>query len=389
MTLSFADALEIPSGLRALQVGKFYPPYMGGMETHLQLLCENLQRAIQVQVVVANHRSHSQQDEVRGINVSRAGSLFNISAAPICPEMVLAIRRSPADLVHLHMPNPTAVLALLASGHRGKIIVTHHSDVVRQRALNKVFQPLLDRLLRRASAIIATSPNYLDTSPTLSPYRDRCHVIPYGIPLEPFAFRDEARVRAIRAEHGERLILSIGRLVYYKGFEYLIRAMSRINGKLLIIGDGPLRRRLEQLARAAGVLDRVGFLGEMQNEETIPFYQAADLFALGSIARSEAFGIVQLEAMACGKPVVNTRLDSGVPFVSLDGVTGLTVPPQDSDALAAAINRLLDDPSLRVRYGEAARRRVREEFSIEVMMRRTLELYRQALSLHRGVVQAV
>lgn len=379
MTQSFADSPQLPRRLKALQVGKFYPPYMGGMETHLQTLCENLQRTIQVQVVVANNRSRSQQEEVRGVNVRRAGSLFNISATPICPEMVRAIRRSPADLVHLHLPNPTAVLAMLISGHRGKIIVTHHSDVVRQQWLNKAFEPLLARLLRRASAIIATSPNYLQTSSTLSPYRDRCHVIPYGIPIEQFAVRDEARIQAIRAEYGERLILSVGRLVYYKGFEYLIRAMASVKGRLLIIGDGPLRRKLQQDAREAGVADRVSFLGEVQNEDTIPYYQAADVFALASIARSEAFGIVQIEAMACGKPVVNTRLDSGVPFVSLDDVTGLTATPRDSEALAAAINRLLDDPSLRARYGEAARRRAREEFSLEVMMRRTLQLYRQAL----------
>src|SRR5262245_36675453 len=113
--------------MKALQVGKFYPPYMGGMETHLQTLCENLQRMIQVQVIVANNRSRSQQEEVRGVSVKRAGSLFNISATPICPEMILAIRRSPADLVHLHLPNPTAVLATLISGHQGKIVVTHHS----------------------------------------------------------------------------------------------------------------------------------------------------------------------------------------------------------------------------------------------------------------------
>ena len=121
------------------------------------------------------------------------------------------------------------------------------------------------------------------------------------------------------------------------------------------------------------------FLGEIQNEQITPYYHASDVFALPSIARSEAFGIVQLEAMACGVPVVNTNLPSGVPFVSLDGVTGLTVPPADPGALAAALNLLLDQPERRAQYGEAAKRRVGLEFTVEVMTRRVLDLYREVL----------
>lgn len=378
-----AAAFALPN-LRTLQVGKFYPPYMGGMETHLQALCENLNPVIGVQAVVANSNRDSLEDLVRGIKVVRAGTLFNLSATPICPRMIGVIRRSKADIVHLHLPNPMAVLAYLASGHQGKVVVTYHSDIVRQKLLNKAFQPVLDRALSRCSAIIATSPDYLATSPVLSAHRDRCHVIPYGISVEQFEQCDRPAARRIREKYGERLIISVGRLVYYKGFEYLIRAMAKVQGTLLIIGDGPLRASLEQEARDCGVSDRVVFLGELQNEETIPYYHSSDIFALASVARSEAFGIVQLEAMACGKPVINTRLDSGVPFVSLDRVTGLTVPPMDSDALAGAINELLDDPGLRARYGEAARRRVREEFALEVMTRRTLELYAQVAGRRVG-----
>lgn len=368
------------NNLRALQVGKFYPPYMGGMETHLQVLCENLHPIIKVQVVVANHGRQNREDWVRGINVRRAGTLFNLSAAPVCPAMIKAIRHSRADLVHLHLPNPTAVLAYLASRHRGQLVVTYHSDVVRQKLLGQAFHPILARALDRCAAVIATSPNYIESSPVLTAYRDRCHVIPYGIDLKGFQYCDPNVVAQIRAQYGERLILSVGRLVYYKGFEYLIRAMANVRGRLLIIGDGSLRASLEQEARDCGVADRVIFLGELQNEETIPYYHAADLFALASIARSEAFGIVQLEAMACGKPVVNTLLDSGVPFVSRDQETGLTVPPREPLALAAAINQLLDDPVLCAAYGQAAYRRVHQEFSQEIMTRRVLQLYAEVIA---------
>src|SRR5205814_5952563 len=129
------------------------------------------------------------------------------------------------------------------------------------------------------------------------------------------------------------------------GFEYLIEALTSVKGKLLLVGTGPLLEELAALAAARGVADRVVFLGEIQNEDVTPYYHASDVFVLPSIARSEAFGIVQIEAMAAGKPVVNTDLDSGVPFVSQHDLTGLTVPPKNSAALANALNRILDDRS--------------------------------------------
>ncbi|HKX30418.1 MAG TPA: glycosyltransferase [Blastocatellia bacterium] len=383
MAAVFAEPALAPQGLMALHVGKFYPPFRGGMETHLQSLCENLRPRIDVQVIVANRERQSTEEWMNGIRVVRKGTLINLAAAQICPGMMTEIRRTKADLVHLHLPNPTAILAYLASGHQGRLVVSYHSDIVRQKVLGSIFQPILRRALDRCAAIIAATPNHIASSPVLANYVDRCHVIPYGIPIEPFDHRDQGVIARIRERYGPRMILSVGRLVYYKGFEFLIRAMMKVKANLVIIGEGPLRAQLEQEARNGGVADRVFFLGDLSNEEMIPFYQAADLFALASIARSEAFGIVQLEAMACGIPVVNTNLDSGVPFVSLDRVTGLTVPPSDSDALAAALQSLLDRPEQRREYGLAAARRVREEFTLEIMVRRTLQLYAQVMARRR------
>jgi len=213
----------------------------------------------------------------------------------------------------------------------------------------------------------------------LRDYQKHCRAIPFGIPLKSFDVRDQNRIAQIREKFGRRLILSIGRLIYYKGFDYLIEAMRDVDGHLLIVGDGPLRGDLERQTQALGLQNKVTFLGEIHNDDIAPYYHAADIFALASIARSEAFGIVQLEAMACGKPVVNTNLDSGVPWVSPDGVTGITVPPKDPMALAGAITKLLDDDSLRIKYGEAARLRVEKEFSQELMISRLLETYREVL----------
>jgi glycosyltransferase involved in cell wall biosynthesis len=365
-----------------MHLGKFYPPHPGGMETHLQALCEELKDEIDIEVVVAGDERETVEEIVDGVRVSRLGTLLNFAAAPVCPEMVRRVREAKADIVHLHWPNPTAVLAYLASGHRGKLVFTYHSDIIRQRLLRKPFWPVLKRALKRADAIIATSPNYVRTSPVLRKFRESCRVIPFGIPLERFDQPDVIEVSKIRQQYGPRIVLGVGRLVYYKGFEYLIRAMRDVEGQLLIVGSGPLLDSLRREALAAEVSNRVTFLTNVVDVR--PFYHAADVFALSSIARSEAFGIVQLEAMACGKPVVNTNLDSGVPFVSPGGVSGLTVPPADAKALARALNTLLDDPDLRARYGRAARLRVEREFSLEVMTRRTVQLYKEVFDLTPG-----
>jgi glycosyltransferase involved in cell wall biosynthesis len=360
--------------LRVLQVGKYYPPYRGGMETHLEQLSMFLSNNVDLQVLVSNDKNRTLKEITNGVRITRLARLCNLSSAPICPTMAKAIANAAPDLVHLHFPNPTALLAYMASNHRGPLVVTWHSDIVRQIVLARLFRPIIESFLRRCRAIIVTSPNYLDSSKLLRDNRDKCRVIPFGILVERFQHADRGAVAAIRAHFGSKIILAVGRLVYYKGFCFLIRALSKVRGgKLLIIGDGPLRRELETEAASCGVRDRVDFLGAVP--DPVPYYAACDVFALPSIARSEAFGIVQLEALAAGKPVVNTLLRSGVPYVSVHGVTGFSVPPGDSDALANALNRLLDDSGLRLRFGEHALRRVRRDFTIDKMCNDTLQLY--------------
>jgi glycosyltransferase involved in cell wall biosynthesis len=360
---------------RVLHIGKFYPPHKGGMEVHLKNLCERLQHAVDAEVLVAGESGQNTTETINGVRVTRAPMLFEFNAAPICPSMVRLIRQSCADMVHLHFPNPAGILAYLASGRNGGLVVTYHSDIIRQKIMGRGFQPILERFLDRAAAIIVTSNQYIESSSVLRRFRDRCRVIPLGIEPDKFDLVDEGAVGNIRAQFGDRIVLSVGRLIYYKGFAHLIRAMKNVEGHLLIIGDGPLRASLRETARASGVSERITFLGEVDN--VVPYLQAADVFALASVARSEAFGIVQLEAMACSKPVVNTNIATGVPFVSMDGLTGITVPPANSDALAAAINRLLSDADLRLSLGAAGRRRVVEEFSADRMAQRTLEVYQE------------
>ena len=367
-----------PARIRVLHLGKYYPPYRGGMESHLECLCNELNRLVDLQVIVANTSWRTADEIVDGIKVTRVGKLFDLQSAPICPDLVRRIRGAKADIVHIHWPNPSAVLAYLASSHQGRLILTYHSDVVRQRTLAAAFTPILRALLKRAAAIIVSSPNYIDGSYVLPEFRERCRVIPFGVSTDYFDQFDPQTVARIREEYGPRIVLGVGRMVYYKGFEHLLRAMTEVDAHLLLIGKGPLREPLSHLADEIGVGGRVTFLSEVNDIR--PYYRAADVFALSSVMRSEAFGIVQLEAMASGKPVINTQLDSGVTFVSPHGVSGLTVPPEDSAALARGINQLLERPDWRAALGDAARQRVTHNFTVEKMVQSTYQLYQEMMN---------
>jgi len=363
--------------MKVLQIGKYYPPRMGGIETHLQVLSEGLHDKVDLDVLVSNSSSHSVRNYVRGVNVERLATPLTLASAPISPGLISKIRNTDADVVHVHLPNPLAVLACLAAPKRVRFVATYHSDTVRQKFLGAAFEPLLHRFLESCNAIVATSPAYKATSPVLAKHQDRSHVVPYGVALEAFAERNDDAVQSIHERFGERLVIAVGRLVYYKGFEVLLSAAADIDAKILIIGDGPLRESLQRAIAQSNIADRVYLLGEVQNADLPAYYHAAQVFVLPSIARSEAFGIVQIEAMASGLPVVNTALDSGVPYVSLNGYTGLTVPPCNPAELAAAVNTLLSDHRLRASYGDAARERAFREFNVTTMVDRILTIYNQ------------
>jgi len=233
--------------------------------------------------------------------------------------------------------------------------------------------------MKSASAIIVTSMTYRDTSIELAPYRDKCVVIPLGIDPRRFSRVEPEMVAKIHSSFGARIVLSVGRLVPYKGFEYLIHAMSDVNAVLLLVGDGPLKGSLQALIRETGMKEKVFLLDKIEDSLLPSFYQAASTFVMPSINRAEAFGIVQLEAMASGLPVINTSIPSGASEVSIHNQTGLTVAPCDPQALSDGINMLLEDHDLRARFGLAAKTRFYKEFTAKQMATRTIDLYRRLL----------
>ena len=365
--------------LRVLHVGKFYPPVRGGMEKVLQVVAEAERLVVENHVLVANTQASTVREEVRGVAVTRVAALTRVGAVAVCPTFPFWLRRLSADVVVIHEPNPVALVAHFLSRPRGRIIFWVHAEVVRPAWRYKAFyRPFLVRLLKRATRIVVASPAVAALAAELQPYRDKVVVVPYA--LDPDQHAPTAavagRVRAVRDESPEPLVLFVGRLVAYKGVDVLLRAVAGTTARVVIVGDGPLRGELESLAASLGVAHRVRFAGEATDFETTALYNACDLLVLPSVTRAEAFGMVQLEAMSCAKPVISTSLESGVPWVNQHGHTGLVVPPGDVGALTAAIQRLIDDPSERQEMGRRGRQRVEKDFSISRLAQQVTELYR-------------
>ncbi len=372
--------------MRVLLLYKDYYPVVGGIENNIRLLARGLrERGVDAHVLVTNTGPATTREAVDGVPVTRTGRQAHILSTPISLSYFSELRRqaASADLVHLHAPYPPAELAQLLLGRAQPAVITYHSDIVRQRRTGKLYAPLLRKVLQRAALVAASSPVYIESSPFLRNVRTKCRVIHFGIETERFAETEQVRgdAQRLRRQHDDLpLLLFIGRLRHYKGVDVLIRAMHRIKAKLLIIGTGPMREAWQNLAQAEGLVDKVFFLGDASERESLAARYAAELFVLPSTNRAEALGIVQLEAMACGMPVVCTELGTGTSYVNRNGVTGVVVSPNDPQALAAAINRLLVSPALRAKMGAEGRRRVREEFSFHSMIDSTVAFYQEALS---------
>lgn len=363
-----------------LHIGKFYPPVSGGMERVLASLCRSTAGEIDSRVLVFNTSRATVRENVGGVPVTRVGTLGAAGSVPVAPTFPLEISRAAADLIVLHEPNPWAMLSLALAPTRAPLAIWFHSEVVRPRLQYALFyHPLARTVYSRAKRIIVSSPRLAEQAEALQPYRDRVAVIPFGIDASEWEATPAiaARAHAIRGASGPRpLVLFVGRMVSYKGVDVLLRALVSAEVSAVLVGDGPLRGEWTTLSRELGIADRVEFAGAVPHAELVALYHACDMFVLPSVTRAEAFGYVQLEAMACGKPVVSTRVPSGVPWVNRDGETGLTVPPGDPVALREAIQRLAADPALRQRLGRAGRARVSTDFSTERMGRDTAALYR-------------
>jgi rhamnosyl/mannosyltransferase len=363
--------------IRVLQINKLYYPWVGGVEKVVQDISEGLKDKVNIEVLACQPKGLGRKKLINGVRVTKASSFGIYWGMPVSITFpfLLAWKSRKVDILHFHLPFPLGDLSYLLIGSKWKkVVVTYHSDIVRQEKLMKFYGPFLHRFLRRADRILPTSPNLVESSPYLSPYKDKCTVVPLSIDLKEFGHPIEKEFD-LGVSPDDKIVLFAGRLSYYKGLDYLIEAMQEVEAKLLIAGEGGLREDLERKAKSLGVEHKIVFVGKVSDDELKYCYQICDLFVLPSVESSEAFGIVQMEAMAYGKPVVNTNLPTGVPYVSVDGETGITVPPRDSKALANAINKILNDNELATEFSKNALKRVKEKFSREKMLESIYSIY--------------
>ncbi|MBU8896343.1 glycosyltransferase [Corallococcus sp. M34] len=369
------------------------------MEGHVQTLArEQAALGAQVEVLVANHSADEgdTSHEFRGrsatreewdglVRVIRLGRQASVARMDVMADLPRVLRRALSrgvDVLHLHTPNPTLTLALDALPRLPPLFITHHSDVIRQRIAGALFRPFEAIAYARARRVFATSEAYVQGSPLLRMFHRKVRALPLGIDVAPFLEPSQAVLDAEAREwaQGGPLWLMVGRLVYYKGLFTALEALTRVPGRLLVVGEGPLAESGRERARALGIASRVTWAGYLSPDALRGAYRAATALWFPSNARSEAYGLSQVEAMASGLPVINTAIPhSGVPWVSQDGLTGLTVPVGDVLALALAARRLLEEPGLAERLGHAARKRAVAEFRHDVMASRSLVFYAEAL----------
>lgn len=376
--------------MRILHCYKIYRPEVeGGIPEVMSQLLGLRDFGDSSTILTARRRGWGRRYVLDGAEVRAVASLGEALSMPLAPHypLVLAQAAKSCDVLALHAPFPLNDIGLALGVPDDVALVVHwHAEILGRQAIVKLLAPVIRHTLARADRIVVSDQSIIDRSEFLKPHVGKCSIIPYGVRPEEWSELDAEQARRaaeLRARY-PRLMISMGRLVPYKGYPVLLEAMREIDGHLVVIGDGSDREALAQRAAELGVADRVTFTGLLPRDDMKGYLHAARVFVLPSVTEAEAFGIVQIEAMSAGLPVVNTAVPTAVPKIARDGLEGLSVAPRDAGALAAAIRRLLDDPDLAARFGRAGRERVAGEYSQSVFLRRISAVYSSALSRRRG-----
>lgn len=365
--------------LRVLQLGKFYPVQGGVEKVAYDLMCGLSAQGIHCDMLCA---AVSGGDRIVTVNscarVICCRTWRKVAATMISPGMIRMLRKlcRQYDIVHVHHPDPMACLALFLSGYKGRVILHWHSDIQKQKLLLKLYGPLQKWLLRRAALVVGTSPVYLSQSPFLRHVQDKTACLPIGVP--PMHPSPEA-VEAVRRRYpGKKIVFSLGRLVAYKGYKYLVAAAKYLGDDYVVLigGTGALMDELQGEIAELNLQGKVVLLGHVSDEELPAYYGACSVFCLSSVQKTEAFGIVQIEAMSCGKPVVATDIpQSGVPWVNEHGVSGLNVKPGSALGLAEAITDITKDEPTYRKYAAGAASRYKKLFTNDLMIKKCLKIY--------------
>ena len=375
--------------MKMVHAFKVYLPHRGGIVSTIQSLSEGLKGQIATAVLASFPQGLGRKELIHGVPVTRTTSFLELWAMPIAPTYPLHFWRAAhrVDLVDYHFPFPLVDLAVSLYFPRHTGLVIHwHSEIIAQQRTGQLVSPFIRRCLARADRILIATPYHLEISPYLKEVADKCVVIPFGIDItrwETLDAQDHDEIERVRTACGD-FFLAVGRLVPYKGMAVLLGALRDIPGQLVIVGDGPQKAYLVALTQSLGVAERVYFAGDVSFRRLKAFMHACRFFVLPSAASSETFGIVQLEAMACGKAIINTDIHPGVGWVARHGLEAITVPALDGNALAQAICHLLAAPQEAARLGKQGTTRVRQVFSRDRFLQDTLAIYREVAAARGG-----
>ncbi|MDO4707562.1 MAG: glycosyltransferase [Porphyromonadaceae bacterium] len=369
--------------IKVLQLGKFHP-IKGGVEKVMMAFVLGLSsRAIRCDMLCA-----ADDDDIGEATLNSYAKLYKTetvvkkSATMISPNMITKLRNicHDYDIIHIHHPDPMSALALFLSGYKGKVVLHWHSDILKQQVLLQLYKPLQSWLVGRADLILGTTPVYVKESRWLRKAQPKVSYLPIGVRERQ---AEDMLIHAIRSQYpGKKIIYSMGRLVEYKGYEYLIEAAEILGDEYVVLigGSGPLKGKLQQQVRSLGLEERVHILGFIPKEVEAAYYAACDVYCLSSTLRTEAYAIVQVEAMSVGRPIVATKIPgSGVPWVNQDGVSGLNVEPRSAKAIAEAVRKLCSNPALYKKLSLGAKDRYRRFFTREAMIDGLLSHYQGLL----------
>ncbi|WP_309475297.1 MULTISPECIES: glycosyltransferase family 4 protein [unclassified Pseudomonas] len=359
----------------------YYPETMGGIEQVIFQIAEGgLQHGYESQVLYLSERGAARNEPIAHhlthrskLDLHVASTGFSFSALRDFIELARE-----ADIVHYHFPWPYMDLVHFASRVGKPSVVSYHSDIVKQKTLLKLYQPLMNRFLSSVDCIVASSPNYLASSPVLTRFEDKVRVVPYGLDRSTYPVPSAEKLAFWRDRLGERFFLFVGALRYYKGLDFLLEAARTTGLPVAILGGGHLEAELKAQAAEAGV-SNVHFLGLLPDEDKAALLTLCYAFVFPSHLRSESFGISLLEGAMYGKPMISCEIGSGTTYINIAGETGLVVPPRDSIALAQAMTRLWSEPATAARMGLAAERRFEEVFSSSLMAQSYADIYRSLL----------
>lgn len=379
--------------MKILHIGKYYPPFQGGTEKVNFDLVEatNKINGFSADELCFAHTVDFQDRETYSYNVFRIpirGIKFSTPIPKGFISKYLKIKDN-YDIVHVHMPNPIVSLALVLFPPNAKIVLHWHCDITKQKKLKFFFNPIQKKLLKKASRIVTTSQRYADFSPDLKEFQNKISVIPIGIDNSYLTYSSD-RIEEIKQKYQhKKIIFSLGRLTHYKGFKYLIEAAKYLDDNCIVLigGKGELQDSLKRQVQESGLAEKVQFLGRIEDENVGNYLRAAEVFCLPSHNRTEAFGVVLLESMSLGLPIVACNIEgSGVAWVNEDGVTGLNVPIADPISLTHAINKILNNKSLRQEFSENAIARYKSLFTKDRMINSVIDLYKNIKNNDNGIV---